>query len=140
MSPRRPRGFEGNVPVQNCRSEWPRGATSAQEDVPNHLRVRLSFRIAREPDAASRTSDRERDDLASLLTRFDTCREEATVGKIRAREDGVIDRAACLTFRVYMHYGNGKKDEEADQRVGRASQGYCIPSDHEMKDDLRWRG
>ena len=87
---------EKNLPIQHSRSEWPRGTTSAQKDVPNDLRVRLSFRIAREPDATSRTSDRERDDLASLLTRFDTCREEGAVGKICAREEGVVDRAACL--------------------------------------------
>lgn len=90
------------------------------------MRVRFSFRIARELDIASRTSDREGDNFPCLLTRFNTCAEEGAVGKIRAREDGVIGRAACLQSHVYV-CGKRKQDKEADQYVGTAMQGYCIP-------------
>lgn len=120
-SPRRPRGLRGNVPVQNSRSEWPRGAASAQEDVPNHLRVRLSLCIARKPDAASRTPDRERDDLAGVLARLNACREEGTVGKIRAREEGIVDRAACLPL----------------ARIGANQCGFGVAY---SENDLRWQG
>lgn len=83
-------------PVQNGRSKGPRAAASAQEDVPDDLRVRLSLRVACEPHATRRTSDRERHDFTGLLTRFNPCREESTVWKVRARKEWVVDRAACL--------------------------------------------
>lgn len=96
------RGRSGiHVPIQNGRSKWPRGTTPTQKDIPNHLRIRLPLGIAREPDATCRTSDRERDDLAGRLTRFDACREKGTVGQVRAREERVVYRAARLNAHTH---------------------------------------